>query len=1304
MTLSNSFLLFLQYRFSLLFTVFLAFVSLNQAATFKIDDHIISPNAGTVTVPIKVFDFTNVGAMQFTLSWDPAVLKYKSVGDFEHSTLPSELFFFGETHFNTQTSYLDNGKLPVLYEQLFSNDVKVVDGGVICSVTFDLLGDNGSSTTISFSDEPTPSKLASFGGDTPEFISKNGKVTIFEDNTAPVITLKGDATETHEAGTAYTDAGAEVTDNFDTTVTVVTSGTVDVSKLGNYVITYNASDASGNAAVPVTRSVLVKDTIPPVITLKGIATETHEAGTTYTDAGATVTDNDGSVKVTTTGSLDVKTPGSYTLTYTATDSAGNEAIPLSRTVNVVDTTGPVITLIGERTVYHTPGIIYSDAGATVTDNVDETVTITTSGTVDADATGSYTLTYSATDKAGNASSISREVIIRPKAGVNPQSTSGEAGSEVVVPFAVKGFNGISGLQFTLAWDPKVMSLVQELVGNQSLPKVTQVATVPMSGLEFPLIMPNNFSVIEPGKVTFLWDEAQQPGMGRTLEDGSALFALHFKLVGEPFSSSTLALVNDPTPFKLVTASGYAIHATSDVGLVQVLDGTPPVLTLIGDANVQHALGTTYEDAGASAYDGVDGVVEVTTTGVVDVNTMGSYILTYNAADSAGNAATPVTRTVNVVDLTPPVIRLNGKATVQHALGTTYEDAGASANDGVDGEVEITTSGVVDANKQGTYFLTYSAIDSAGNTSSMTREVIIIQVVSVNPQSASGAVGSEVMVPFAVKGFNAISGIQFTLEWDPQVMTLVQEVVGDQSLPKVTQSATITLNGSDSPLILPNNFSVMGPGKLTFLWDEALRPSTGRTLGENSTLFALHFNLVGAPGSSSTIAISNTPTLYKIEPASAKDIHEEASSGTVEILKTIVISGRVTLFGLGQTPVPGATVQIDVDNKSHDMSTGEDGYYQTTLTPGETYALSAALKTDVTPNQGVDVRDIIQLRKHILNREKLSSAMAWLAADTNLDNSIDVLDIVAIRKVILNRTSFYATDANGEAKDMFRFTRLNFKDVDPLLSFTELPEALTINYQSVSGNLSDVDFGAVKLGDANGDWTPPAGGGNTLNAMAGRIPQTQGDATIDFGSTWSDESGNVYVAIRASASQALMGLEMGLSWDARVLELEEMSSKVLSNFIPGVHSFEGSGNVRLAWDDTTLTGTILEENEPVMIYRFRRVGEGSTGLFLEQALLAGEDGLLGRMRSTSIYLGSGNRSRAGLSGAIKSIEHRNSQIELWTDTRGAPAWQLESSSRLNPGEWLPLEVLDGGQAWQQLVIPHDGKMQFLRLIPVTGAEQ
>ena len=51
------------------------------------------------------------------------------------------------------------------------------------------------------------------------------------------------------------------------------------------------TDAAGNvAADQVTRTVTITDTTKPVITLTGDATVTHEAATSYTDAGATWAD------------------------------------------------------------------------------------------------------------------------------------------------------------------------------------------------------------------------------------------------------------------------------------------------------------------------------------------------------------------------------------------------------------------------------------------------------------------------------------------------------------------------------------------------------------------------------------------------------------------------------------------------------------------------------------------------------------------------------------------------------------------------------------------------------------------------------------------------------------------------------------------------------------------------------------------------------------------------------------------------------------------------------------------------------
>ena len=85
------------------------------------------------------------------------------------------------------------------------------------------------------------------------------------------------------------------------------------------------------------------------------------------------------------------------------------------------------------------------------------------------------------------------------------------------------------------------------------------------------------------------------------------------------------------------------------------DNTPPVISLNGSNPVTIELGSSYSDAGASTDTGEP----VTVSGSVDANSVGVYILTYNSVDSSGNVSSPVTRTVNVVDTTAPVVTVNG---------------------------------------------------------------------------------------------------------------------------------------------------------------------------------------------------------------------------------------------------------------------------------------------------------------------------------------------------------------------------------------------------------------------------------------------------------------------------------------------------------------------------------------------------------------------------------------------------------------------------------------------------------------------
>ena len=143
------------------------------------------------------------------------------------------------------------------------------------------------------------------------------------------------------------------------------------------------------------------DTTAPVITVLP-GTDTVEQGSTWTDAGAT---SDGDETVTVSGTLDTSIAGTYTITYTATDAAGNTGTA-TRTVTVVDTTAPVITVNpGTDTVEQ--GSAWTDAGATA----DTGETVTVSGTVDTSIAGTYTITYTATDAAGNTGTATRTVTV-----------------------------------------------------------------------------------------------------------------------------------------------------------------------------------------------------------------------------------------------------------------------------------------------------------------------------------------------------------------------------------------------------------------------------------------------------------------------------------------------------------------------------------------------------------------------------------------------------------------------------------------------------------------------------------------------------------------------------------------------------------------------------------------------------------------------------------------------------------------------------------------------------------------------------
>ena len=182
-------------------------------------------------------------------------------------------------------------------------------------------------------------------------------------------------------------------------------------------LVYQVENSKGNFSNPATVAITVTqlpDKTAPVITING-GDETIEVGTGYIDKGATALDKvDGVVTVTALSTVKKDIPGSYTVTYTATDAATNTATAI-RKVTVADSTPPVITMKGSSTVSIEKLKQYIDDGATAIDNIDGAIPVSVVSTVDTNVVAdNYTVTYTATDNQGNKTEAIRYVSVTPE--------------------------------------------------------------------------------------------------------------------------------------------------------------------------------------------------------------------------------------------------------------------------------------------------------------------------------------------------------------------------------------------------------------------------------------------------------------------------------------------------------------------------------------------------------------------------------------------------------------------------------------------------------------------------------------------------------------------------------------------------------------------------------------------------------------------------------------------------------------------------------------------------------------------------
>ncbi len=917
-------------------TILVAAMFFLVPATYSQTSLTISPttitgNTGeTVTVSLIANNFTDIVSMQYGVKWDPAVIQYNSVDNFDLTDLSAG-------NFNASA---DEGFLSFSWFDNTTQGISVPDGTALYTMSFTVLGDASSGSTITFASRqglaievasttgeitnsvtftdaqfgdpngngnsgnsgnamPLISSVSSAAGDNGTTVCVDISVANFTDITTMNYSLNWDAAVLQFSEVRNINLAGLSQGSFDITstnsgqlgVSWVNAGGATVNDGAIYQACFNLTGAAGTSS-----TVSFSDTPTPI----SVTTTTSATSVGITQSNGTISVNtvappppppSTGTNLINIGVLDAEAGSTVCVPVTVNDFDGIASLQFSLAWD------PTVLQFSEVQNLNIPDLNAGSFNTTLAANGQVAMAWfdnTAQGVILADGTVIFDMCFTVLGASGTASNITFSDTPTQREAATANSTipfTGTAGTVSVdggtappPPPASTGdaFINIGALNAAAGSTVCVPVTVNDFDAIASLqfslqwdPAVIQFNEV--TNFNLPDLNAASFNTTQTasGQTAMAWFDNTAQGV--TLADGTILFEMCFTVLGGDGTSSSIVFTDSPTQREAANANN-TITFTETNGSVTVGDGIappPPPPATGGDALVN--LSTLSAEAGSTV------CLPVT---VSDFNGIASlqFSLEWDPTILEFNEV----RNFNLPDLNAGSFNTTATANGQTAMawfdntaqGVTLQD------DATLFEICFTVTGTTGANSTVVFsdVPTQREAATASNTITFTQTDGTVTVGTGTPPpppppvtgdgilnigAISAPSGESICVPVTVMDFDGIAAMQFSLAWDPTVL----EFTGTQNFGLTDLTA--------------GSFNIDGTanGQIAVAWFD--NAAQGITLADGTTVFELCFNVIGANGTNTTITFTDTPTARELAIASGT-IEFQSSDGTITVEEGDVI--------------------------------------------------------------------------------------------------------------------------------------------------------------------------------------------------------------------------------------------------------------------------------------------------------------------------------------------------------------------------------------------------------------------------------